>query len=327
MDNLITVIVTVYNREKYLTQCLNSLLNQTYTNFEAIIVDDGSTDRSVSIAQYYANNDKRFRLIQKEHVGFSAVKNIGLEEAKGDYIVFLDSDDFVYPQWLEFLLDAAIKTGSDISTCFYDEFIEGLNEPEKEPSSSYYANQPYYVAEYSYLKMNLIYHALCSCYLWNKLVKKEIYDTIRFRDQMALSDISEIYKIFDKANKVVQVMTPLIHYRRHMESTGGECGKKGVPYFIFRADVLEESIRFTKEHYPQSLYAAQLMLLGEINRMIKWIGKEAFYSQVDRQFFRDLMKEHPVKYLLPDVPPSLTKYISHLMQKSHPELKTKKEEK
>ena len=325
MDDLITIIVTIYNREKYLEQCLESVRNQTYKNFECIMVDDGSTDESITIAKGYADNDPRFKLITSEHVGFSAAKNIGLDKAQGKYIIFLDSDDFAYPQWLEFLYDTLVKTGSDISTCFYDEFMEGVSAPEKEPSSDFYTNNPYYIAEYSYLKMNLIYHRLCSCYLWNKLVKKEIYDTIRFKDQMALSDISEVYKIFDKANKVVQVMTPLIHYRRHMESTGGECGKKGVPYFIFRADVLEESVRFVEEHYPQSIYAAQVMILGEINRMIQWVGKEAFYSQIDRQFFRDLLKERAPRYLFPDVPPATIKYMNYLMQKAHPELKPKDE--
>ena len=301
MEDLITVIVTVYNREKYLKQCLESVKNQTYTNFECIIVDDGSTDDSVAIAKTFTE-DSRFTLIAKEHVGFSAVKNIGLDNAKGAYIIFLDSDDWAYPEWLEFLYDAAVKTGSDISTCFYDEFVEGQQKSLAEPPHNYYLTHPYYITEYSFLKMNLIYHRFCSCYLWNKLVKKEIYDTIRFKDQMALSDISEIYKIVDKANKVVQIQTPLIHYRRHVESTGSECGKHGVEYAIFRADVLEESVKFVWEHYPQTKYAAQLMLLSEFNKLIKWIGEKAFYEQVDRPFFREIFKEKPIQYLFPNPP-------------------------
>jgi len=306
MDNLITVIVTVYNREKYLKQCLDSVKNQTYTNFECIVVDDGSTDSSIDIAKSFTE-DSRFKLITSEHVGFSAVKNIGLDKAQGKYIIFLDSDDWAYPQWLEFLLEAAVETGSDISTCYYDEFIEGKQNSSPEPNDEYYKTHHYYLAEYSFLKMNLIYHTFCSCYLWNKLVKKEIYDTIRFRDQIALSDISEIYKIVDKANKVVQVQTPLIHYRRHLDSVGGECGKMNYEYEIFRADVLEESIKFVWEHYPQSRYVAQLMLLGEINKMIKRIGEKNFYDHVDRQLFKDIFKQKPKKYLFKDDPMLINK--------------------
>lgn len=301
MEDLITVIVTIYNREKYLKQCLDSVQNQTYSNFECIMVDDGSTDNSIAIAETYTK-DPRFKLITSEHVGFSAVKNIGLDNAKGAYIIFLDSDDWVYPEWLELLYDAAIKSGSDISTCFYDEFVEGRDKSLEEPQHEYYSKHPIILTEHLFLKMNLIYHRYCSCYLWNKLVKKEIYDTIRFKDQIALSDISEIYKIVDKANKVIQVQTPLIHYRRHIKSTGGECGKMGVPYCIFRADVLEESVKFVWEHYPQSRYAAQTMLYGEITNMIKWIGEKEFHEKVDRQFFRDIFKEKPDLYMFPNPP-------------------------
>lgn len=296
MNDLITVIVTVYNREKYLEQCLNSVKNQTYKNFECIIVDDGSTDKSIEIAESFTD-DKRFKLITSEHVGFSAVKNIGLDEAKGNYIIFLDSDDWVYPCWLELLYNAAIQSGADISTCFYDEFFEGKTNPLEEPTNDFYKIHPFYIAEYDFLKMNLIYHRFCSCYLWNKLVKKEIYDSIRFRDMMALSDIAEIYKMVDKANKVVQVQTPLIHYRRHMESTGGECGKKGIPYLKFRADVLEESVKFVWEKYPQSRFAAQLMLNYELTQMIKQIGRESFEKEIDRDFFRQVFKEKPIPYI------------------------------
>lgn len=302
MNDLITVIITIHNREKYLKQCLESLKNQTYKNFEAIMIDDGSTDNSLEIAKSFTE-DSRFILIPCDHVGFSAVKNIGLNKAQGKYIIFLDSDDFVYPYWLELLYNTAIQTNADISTCFYDEFYEGKTQSLPEPSYEEVQNSYHYIAEYSFLKMNLIYHKLCSCYLWNKLVKKEIYDTIRFKDQMALSDISEIYKIIDRANKVAQIQMPLIHYRRHLDSTGGECGKKGVPYFIFRMNVIEESIRFVWDKYPQSRFATQCMLKGECVRTIQWIGKEAFLKYIDRPYFREVLSAKPRKYVFVDEPP------------------------
>ena len=301
MNDLITVIVTIYNREKYLKECLDSVKNQTHTNFECIMVDDGSTDGSIDIAKAYSIIDDRFKLIQSEHVGFSAVKNIGLDNAKGSYIIFLDSDDVVYPCWLELLYEAIINTGADISTCYYDEYVEGKQQRLEEHNSEYYQTNPFYIAEYSFLKMNLIYHRFCSCYLWNKLVKKEIYDNIRFKDQIALSDISEIYKIVDMANKVVQIQTPLIHYRRHIESTGGECGKMGLEYFIFRFNVLEESIKFVWEKYPQSRHAAQLMLYGEIKRMTPYVKKEDFEKYINRPFFKEVLNSKQRKFFFPDI--------------------------
>ena len=99
-NNLISVIITIYNREKFLEECLQSLKNQTYKNFEAIMFDDGSTYNSLEIARKYQKEDNRFKLIASEHVGFPEAKNIGLRSVNGDFIIFLDSDDSVYPQWL-----------------------------------------------------------------------------------------------------------------------------------------------------------------------------------------------------------------------------------
>lgn len=292
----ISVIVTVYNREKYLKQCLDSLKNQTYTDFEAIIIDDGSTDSSPEIEKTYTE-DKRFNLILSEHIGFPAAKNLGLAKATGKYVIFLDSDDWAYPQWLEYLHKAIDMTGADISTCYYDEFIEGKAEPKEEPAAEVYEKNPLPLAEYKYLKMNLIYNRFCSSYLWNKLIKKELYDGIVFQDQMALSDISEIFKIFDKAEYIVQVQLPLIHYRRHHASMGGESLKSGLDYFIFRAKILEDSVSFVWNNYPQSRFVTQLMLYSELKKMQKLVGDLNYAQHIDREFFREVLSAKPDKYI------------------------------
>ena len=93
----ISVIVTCYNREATIKECLNSIHNQTFKNFEVIVVDDGSTDSSKNIIKEFCQKDNRFKLIESTHVGFPLAKNIGLDQAKGDYIIFLDSDDTAYP--------------------------------------------------------------------------------------------------------------------------------------------------------------------------------------------------------------------------------------
>ena len=281
----ISVIVTVYNREKYLKQCLDSLKNQTYTDFEAIIIDDGSTDSSPEIEKTYTE-DKRFNLILSEHIGFPAAKNLGLAKATGKYVIFLDSDDWAYPQWLEYLHKAIDMTGADISTCYYDEFIEGKAEPKAEPKPEDYAKAPFTIVEYKYLKMNLIYNRFCSSYLWNKLVKKELYDGIVFPDQPSITDISEIYKIFDKAQYVVQVPLNLIHYRRHAASMGGLAEDKDVDYFVFRAKVLEDSASFVWNNYPQSRFVTQLMLYSELKKTQELIGKLNYKKYIDRPFFQ-----------------------------------------
>ena len=297
MNKLISVIVTIYNQEQFLKECLDSLLSQTYRNFEVLMIDDGSTDNSVSIAQTYTEKDNRFILIASQHIGFPAVKNLGLTKAKGDYIIFLDADDSAYPEWLEFLYRTVELAGADISTCYYDEYYD---KKKAEPPASFYITHQTYFAEYSFLKMNLIYNKLCSSYLWNKLIKKELYQDIVFKDQIALSDISEIYKIFHKAKKVIQIQLPLIHYRRHEQSMGKQTSSKGLDYYIFRVKVIEESAVFVWEHYPQSRHAVQLMLTTELQRIKKQVGDIDFKTYIYKPIFEKMLKSKVPLFLFKD---------------------------
>ena len=116
---LISVIVPVYKVEKYLPACLDSLLAQTYRNFELIVVNDGSPDDCWQIMQRYAAQDARVRIFNKENGGVSSARNFGLDVARGEYIGFVDSDDFVLPQYLEWLYDALCSCGTRMSMCRY----------------------------------------------------------------------------------------------------------------------------------------------------------------------------------------------------------------
>ena len=116
---LISVIVPVYKVEKYLPACLDSLLAQTYRNFELIVVNDGSPDDCWQIMQRYAAQDARVRIFNKENGGVSSARNFGLDVARGEYIGFVDSDDFVLPQYLEWLYDALCSCGTRMAMCRY----------------------------------------------------------------------------------------------------------------------------------------------------------------------------------------------------------------
>lgn len=121
---MISIIVPVYRVEDYIRRCLNSLLAQTDRDFEAILVDDGSPDRSGAICEEYASRDRRFRVIHLENGGLSAARNTGLAAAEGNYILFLDSDDWIHPRTLELLLSALTKTGADMAMCNYSTATE-----------------------------------------------------------------------------------------------------------------------------------------------------------------------------------------------------------
>ena len=130
MENLISVIVPVYNVEKYLDKCINSLINQSYNNLEIILIDDGSTDNCGEICDKYALKDNRIKVIHKKNEGLSAARNLGISISKGDYIIFIDSDDWVDKEILLKLLNLIKKYNSDIAVCDYlltydeNEYIE-----------------------------------------------------------------------------------------------------------------------------------------------------------------------------------------------------------
>ncbi len=118
---VISVIIPVYNVEKYLSRCLDSVLNQTFSDWEAICVDDGSPDNSAKILAKYARRDSRFRVIHKDNGGLSDARNVGVAAARGDFVLFLDSDDFIHPQTLEITHNMAICHGADMVSFKYNE--------------------------------------------------------------------------------------------------------------------------------------------------------------------------------------------------------------
>ena len=117
MDELISVIVPVYNAEKYIEHCIQSLLEQTYKNFELILVNDGSKDRSLELCKAFAEKDRRVKVYDRQNGGASAARNTGLERMEGQYVVFVDSDDYVSKSYLENLYLAAKSSHYDIVQC------------------------------------------------------------------------------------------------------------------------------------------------------------------------------------------------------------------
>ena len=130
MDSLVSVIVPVYKVEKYLSKCLDSIVNQTYKNLEIILVDDGSPDNSGKICDEYAQKDSRIKVIHKENGGLSSARNAGLDIATGEYIAFADSDDSVHLDFVEKLYRAIKEENADIACCSVEDFIEDKNKIE-----------------------------------------------------------------------------------------------------------------------------------------------------------------------------------------------------
>lgn len=173
----ISVIVAVYAAEKYLRRCLDSLLNQSFSDFEVILIDDGSEDSSGKICDEYSFNDSRFKVVHKSNGGVSSARQLGLECAVGEYVIHVDPDDWTEPQMLQELYEFATKNSSDMVICdFYSEYLGKTVYESQQPTSL--SHEKVFSDFFSKL------HASC----WNKLVKRNLFEmySIRFPRQMVV---------------------------------------------------------------------------------------------------------------------------------------------
>lgn len=211
---LISIIVPIYNTSKYLNQCLKSLSNQTYRNIEVILIDDGSTDNSLDIATRYIKNDTRFKLISKENEGVTAAVLKGIEESTGEFIGFVDSDDYVDPVMFEMLMS---KMGDDIDlvVCNYFNLIENkVNKANTGCKNLIYQNDEYNF----YTKFNQQY---MGPFRWNKLFRKTIVKQVipnMNTEQKFLEDHAFVNVYYSLCKNVSVINNELYYYRRNIKS-------------------------------------------------------------------------------------------------------------
>ena len=165
---LISIVVPVYNVKQFLTKCLNSIISQTYSNLEIIVVDDGSTDGSATICDDYAKKDKRISVIHKENGGLASARNAGIDVAKGTYIGFVDSDDYIEPYMYEKLLQAILKYSCNIAVC-------GINYVFDDGEVIAKANtEPEQFFEFPWAIEEMNTFRLFDMGAWSKLYKREL---------------------------------------------------------------------------------------------------------------------------------------------------------
>ena len=254
-ETLVTVVIPVYNMEKYISKCIESVMEQSYENIEIIAINDGSTDLSESILNDYAAKDKRIRIITTENKGLSAARNKGIIEGKGEYIAFIDADDYISKEYIATLLNVCVEYDVAVSQCYYynidykcfDDIFDN-NDVSKD------------VKVYNGREMVLnLYNSLMlpSTFTWTKLYKKEIFnvgeDTLDVLDDEHLAfpegriyeDDYVAYRIFHKADKVAVVNKKLYAYRKTPGSiTNGVYTAKGLDLMLS----LEERMKYYKVH-------------------------------------------------------------------------------
>lgn len=179
---MISIIVPVYNSEKYIHRCLDSILNQTYTDLEIVLVNDGSTDRSLSILEAYAVKDTRIKVVSQENQGVAAARNIGLDNATGDYILYVDSDDWIEKNMVERMVE--LSANVDIVFCGNDAATSSIIRDKSVDIKIKNWNHEKIISEF-------IKHKMISGMLWNKLIKRSLTEGCRFNPKTGYGEDAE----------------------------------------------------------------------------------------------------------------------------------------
>lgn len=256
MEGLVTVIVPVYNVSKYLARCVDSLINQTYTTLQIILVDDGSPDDSGDICDAYAQQDSRIEVIHQSNGGISAARNAGLDHARGEWITFVDSDDYVSPYYVEDMYTAAVNNGCDMAISFHTKVAEADKEVAdfSRVTETYgFSGRELSVQRYKEKGFEKFHVYLIYTLSWAKLYKSHLWKTLRFPIGKINEDLFVSHELLYRAERIVVIDAKLYAY---MQSSGSIM-RSG--YSLKRLDVLDawqEGVRFYNSVDEQALSRA-----------------------------------------------------------------------
>ena len=242
-EELVTVVIPVYNVEDYLNRCVDSVIRQSHRNLEIILVDDGSTDNSGRMCDNLEDKDSRIRVIHKSNGGLSDARNVGIETANGSYILFVDSDDYIHREAVEILLRMLINNNADISCCSYKEVYEC--DPIKDDEVKDCKLSEWDRVE-AFRKILLSQDITNSA--WAKLYKKSLFDNVRFPVGRIFEDQGTAYKIINGVEKVVFTDSVLWYYfiRNTSIQNSGWSEK-----CFDEIDLCRETVEFINDNYPQ----------------------------------------------------------------------------
>lgn len=277
MHPLVSIIIPVYNTEKYLEQCLDSIIYQTYKEIEIVLVDDGSTDGSYKICEEYACNDKRIKLYRQKNTGQAAARNNGIFHSNGEYILYADSDDYVNLNYVESLVSIAQEYKADLVQCYAEKFWEnGKREKIKiaDDIVAYTASQA--LEEFCYQRK-------FSASPWGKLIRKKIMDSLEFPVGMGYEDMAIMYKVIGKAKKIVLYPKVLYYYRQHKSSTmhASFSDKK-----VDRIRVAEQLKQYIDVNFPENSKAVKTRYLLANLQLLMDLPYRKDYKEI-RNMVRD----------------------------------------
>lgn len=281
---LISIIIPVYKVEKYLEKCIQSVINQTYENLQIILVDDGSPDNCGKICDEYAQKDHRIEVIHKSNGGLSDARNKGLEIAKGEYIGFIDSDDYIESDMYEVLYNLLKQYNADVSICNFYTVSQGKIAIKNAENG---------IKEYNRIEIlkEVLLDNNIQSYAWNKLYKKELFDEIKYPVGKKYEDIGTTFYLLEKCNKVVVTGKPEYYYINRQDSIVNNVTETTITDYIElimqRYDYIEENIKelssYNKDYLKRILKTAEqdIKNLNEVGDYTKRKYEE-LYNKVQK---------------------------------------------
>lgn len=285
MRPLISIIIPIYKVEQYLDRCVQSIVDQTYENLEIILVDDGSPDNCPAICNTWAAKDSRIQVVHKANGGLSDARNSGLAIATGEYISFIDSDDWVEPCFIQTLYEAMTQIGADIAECataYVDESGEVLRQRNAAPTAQ--------IDRMEALRRLVLEDGIYQT-VWNKLYRRELITDIPFAVGKLNEDEFWTYQVLDRIEKLALVPEPLYHYLQR----GGSI--IGTGYNIRRLDGLEA--RFQRMEYLQKYEELAALTRQQLMMDCMWHYQSAktLLTGQDREtalaYIRETMRKCP----------------------------------
>ena len=263
MDCTVSVIVPVYKVEAYLDECMESIVKQSYSRLEIILIDDGSPDRCPQMCDAWKARDARVKVIHKPNGGLSDARNAGLDICTGEYIAFVDSDDWINPEMYQRMVETIEREGADICACNIISVY-----PNREVS---WGGKTYTVGD-SEKMLDLLYsdsvYPVCA---WNKLYRRELWDGFRFPVGKICEDAFTTFLLLHKAEKIVQITDALYYYRIRSESimTAAFSHKS-----MDEEEAWRKNYEFIKENYPKLYRKSFTFYLQSVNVLLHRIKKE-----------------------------------------------------
>ena len=246
----ISVIVPVYKVEKYIHKCVNSILQQTFADIEVILVDDGTPDRCGEICDEYARQDCRVKVIHKENGGLSDARNVGMAHASGEYLIFIDSDDHIEPDMLEYMYMRLADSGADMATCGLYEVYNDRIEQQKEEKDFVCSGEE----AFRYILQG---HTIRG-EIWNKLIRRSCIENLRFPKGKLYEDIYFTADMMQRVKKVAVGTKPKYYYLHREDSITGQ------PYRPQLYDVIEgytKNYKIVKKKFPALKEEAECLWL------------------------------------------------------------------